>query len=142
MNERGRLCSIAWWRRRRSLGLVTMRSARRADVKQQLRRRRCADWGMGVARAGGGGLDEWGWRLQAPVGGMALRLRMTGEIACFGGGVWGLRGSSVCINGIEVLGAQQAAIASPSGGTTIDNEARAAIAAMLSALRSHGLIEA
>jgi hypothetical protein len=34
-----------------------------------------------------------------------------------------------------------AAIANPSGGTTSDNEARAAIAQMLSAMRQHGLIE-
>jgi hypothetical protein len=95
-----------------------------------------------------GGVAAWtsgGWRFLAPVDGMTLQVRGNGANACFREGAWEigvLRGSSVSIHGTKVLGAQQAAIASPSGGTTIDNEARAAIGAMLSALRSHGLIEA
>ena len=52
-----------------------------------------------------------------------------------------LRGSSILIGGQQVVGARVAAIASPAGGTTIDSEARAAIAAALGALRQHGLIE-
>jgi hypothetical protein len=95
-----------------------------------------------------GAVAAWtsgGWRFQAPVEGMALRVRGSGATACFRSGAWEigvLRGSSVSIDGTKVLGAQQAAIVSPSGGATIDAEARVAIAAMLSALRSHGLIEA
>jgi hypothetical protein len=86
-----------------------------------------------------------GWRFQAPVEGMALRLRGSGEIACFRGGAWEvgvMRGSSVVIDGVRVIGPRQSAIAQPSGGTIIDAEARAAIGAMLAALESHGLIEA
>jgi hypothetical protein len=86
-----------------------------------------------------------GWRFLAPVDGMTLQVRGSGASVCFRSGAWEigvLRGSSVSIDGTKVLGAQQAAIAGPSGGATIDAEARAAIEAMLSALRSHGLIEA
>jgi hypothetical protein len=44
------------------------------------------------------------------------------------------------IDGIKVVGAQQSAIADPSGGTTVDVETRAAMGQVLATLRSHGLI--
>ena len=44
------------------------------------------------------------------------------------------------VNGTQVVGARQAAIAAPSGGTTIDSQARTAINSILTALRAHGLI--
>lgn len=69
-----------------------------------------------------------GWRLIAPTDGMSLLVKSTGTFAVHSGGAW-------------AVGAQAAAaIGNPAGGTTIDTEARAAIAAMLAALRSHGLI--
>jgi hypothetical protein len=40
-----------------------------------------------------------------------------------------------------VVGSQAAAIASPTGGTNVDVQARSTIDAILSALRQHGLIE-
>ena len=52
-----------------------------------------------------------------------------------------LRGSALVLQGDQVVGSRQPAIASPSGGTTTDAEARAAIEQLLSALRQHGLIE-
>jgi hypothetical protein len=90
------------------------------------------------------GWTSGGWRFQGPVEGMALRVRASGEMACFRGGAWEigiLRGSSVVIDGAQVIGPRKSAIADPAAGTVIDVEARAAIAAMLSALRNHGLIE-
>jgi len=39
-----------------------------------------------------------------------------------------------------VLGPQQTAIADPSGGSTVDAEARTAIGSILTAMRTHGLI--
>ena len=48
--------------------------------------------------------------------------------------------TSVSIAGRQVVGPRQSAIGTPAGGTTIDIEARGAIAAILTALRSHGLI--
>jgi hypothetical protein len=44
------------------------------------------------------------------------------------------------IAGQQVVGGRLAAIASPSGGTTIDAEARAAVTQILATLRGHGLI--
>jgi hypothetical protein len=44
------------------------------------------------------------------------------------------------LGGLVVVGAWGAAIAAPAGGTTIDVEGRAAISAILAALRSHGMI--
>lgn len=54
-----------------------------------------------------------------------------GELVC----------SSLLVNGVRVVGGRQPAVASPSGGTIIDEEARAAINALTAALMSHGLIE-
>ncbi len=51
-------------------------------------------------------------------------------------------GGAVRVANIKVLGEQQPAIATPSSGTPIDSEARAAISSMLTALRNHGIIAA
>jgi hypothetical protein len=48
--------------------------------------------------------------------------------------------ASISVAGEQVEGPQQPAIGDPAGGATIDVEARAAIAALLAAARSHGLI--
>jgi hypothetical protein len=93
-----------------------------------------------------GAVASWtsgGWRFQPPAEGMALRVRGSGMVACFRSGAWEvgvLRGSSLAIDGVKVVGAQASAIADPSGGTVVDVDARAALAAVLGALRSHGLI--
>jgi hypothetical protein len=52
-----------------------------------------------------------------------------------------IRGSSLILEGQQVVGERASAIASPAGGSTIDVEARSAIGQILSTLRSHGLIE-
>lgn len=44
------------------------------------------------------------------------------------------------VDGVKVVGAQSGAITDPTGGSTVDAEARTAIGSILSALRSHGLI--
>lgn len=44
------------------------------------------------------------------------------------------------VAGLKVVGAQQGAINSPTGGSTVDSASRTAIGAILSALRVHGLI--
>jgi Protein of unknown function (DUF2793) len=44
------------------------------------------------------------------------------------------------VDGVKVIGARQPNIASPIGGTVIDTEARVAIAALLTALQTHGLV--
>jgi hypothetical protein len=52
-----------------------------------------------------------------------------------------LRGSALLLDGIQVVGARRPAIASPSGGSTTDSEARATLDQLLNAMRAHGLIE-
>jgi hypothetical protein len=52
-----------------------------------------------------------------------------------------LRCASLRVGGVQVVGERQPAVPSPSGGTIIDAEARAAINALTAALMSHGLIE-
>jgi hypothetical protein len=44
------------------------------------------------------------------------------------------------INNVPLLTVRQPAIATPSAGTVMDGESRAAISAILATLRTHGLI--
>jgi hypothetical protein len=91
------------------------------------------------------GYTSGGWRFVAPAPGISAYVKSTGECATYRSGVWEfgiLRGSSIRVDDQQVVGARLAAIASPSGGTTIDSEARVTINALLGALRQHGLIEA
>ena len=86
-----------------------------------------------------------GWRFVLPVEGMALFERASGTWAVFRAGAWEigkLRGSSLLIDGQQVIGPRVAAIESPSGGSVIDVEARDALGSVLDTLRQHGLIEA
>jgi len=94
-----------------------------------------------------GNLATWtdgGWRFTAPVAGMTVwdlnagyRLRWTG--AAWSNGEWPV--SALTIGGQQVVGPRLETVPSPSGGTIIDAEARAAVAAIIVALRTHGLIE-
>ncbi len=68
-----------------------------------------------------------------------------GVFARFDGAAWS-RGDVVArrplIGGVPVVDLQQPQISARSGGATIDGEARAAIGAILAAMRAHGLIAA
>ncbi|MEG3089133.1 DUF2793 domain-containing protein [Sphingomonas sp. PB4P5] len=89
------------------------------------------------------GWTEGGWRFVAPVESLVVWIVEAAVIARFSGGAWvvgELTGSRVVIDGVRVVGARQPAVASPSGGTTVDTQARAALAALLTAVRAHGLI--
>jgi Protein of unknown function (DUF2793) len=89
------------------------------------------------------GWTSGGWRFVAPVEGMSLFVRSLATWAVFRGGAWEtglLRGDALVIGGEQVIGSRAAAIADPTGGATVDNEARTAIGAILGALREHGLI--
>jgi Protein of unknown function (DUF2793) len=86
-----------------------------------------------------------GWRFVSPAEGMRLFERTSGTWAAFRNGSWetGLvRGVSLVIGGQQVVGERRAAIDTPAGGSVVDTEGRLAIAAILDALRQHGLIEA
>jgi hypothetical protein len=92
-------------------------------------------------------LASWtsgGWRFIRPVEGMAVWDRVAQLDRRWTGGEWShgeISAASVTIGGAQVLGSRQPAVTSPSGGTTIDTEARAALHSLLVALRTHGLIE-
>jgi hypothetical protein len=90
------------------------------------------------------GWTSGGWRFVEPTDGMRLIVRSTATEAAYRDGAWELgavRGSALLIGGEQVVGARMAAIASPAGGAVIDAEARAALDAILGAMRAHGLIE-
>lgn len=85
-----------------------------------------------------------GWRFLSPTEGQSLLVKSTGLRAEFRGGSWEfgvIRTGSVMIGGVEVISTRSAAIAGPSGGSTVDSEARTAIGEILAALSHHGLIE-
>jgi uncharacterized protein DUF2793 len=85
-----------------------------------------------------------GWRFIQPFEGMAFYVRSTASWAVYRGATWEigkLRGDALIIGGEQVVGPRAAAIASASGGATIDAEARAALDQILSAMREHGLID-
>lgn len=90
------------------------------------------------------GWTTGGWRFVAPQEGMRLWLDADAGFALFRGGEWhaGQAFGKVFVEGRQVVGKQVDAIAEPSGGVTVDAEARTAIVSVLDALRAHGLVEA
>jgi hypothetical protein len=89
------------------------------------------------------GWTSSGWIFVEPREGMALWLGPEQGIARFSGGTWhlGALHGKVFVEGDQVVGPRCAGVAEPSGGSTVDAEARAAIISVLEALRTHGLIE-
>jgi hypothetical protein len=88
-------------------------------------------------------MTQGGWRFVAPVTGMTAWLQDAGHWLWWDGSNWNrdtIPVPGISVGGVRVIGGQQPAIADPAGGTTIDDEARAAISALFAALRSHGLI--
>lgn len=108
-------------------------------------------WIVGEAPAGiwSGRADQvagWtlaGWRFVVPCEGMRLWIIADQAFALFSGGNWEIGRSygRLFVEGMQVVGPRVAAIAEPAGGLTVDAEARAAIMAVLEALRGHGLVE-
>jgi hypothetical protein len=84
-----------------------------------------------------------GWRFVTPIEGLAAFVRSSGLTAVFRTGAWELgtlRGDRVEIGGQQIVGPQGSAIAAPTAGSVVDAQARAAVSAILAALRQHGLI--
>ena len=84
-----------------------------------------------------------GWRFQLPLEGISAFVRNQAVTATFRNGNWEigqLRCSGLYVGGDKVVGGRGAAIAAPSGGSTVDTQARSTIGLILSALRQHGLI--
>lgn len=94
-----------------------------------------------------GSLAVWtsgGWRFINPVPGMlvwnkALDYWVHWTGAGWANGTWPV--ATLIISGQQVVGPRLSTIANPSGGTTIDTEARAVIESVIVALKTHGLIE-
>lgn len=84
-----------------------------------------------------------GWRLYPPTDGVELFNKAGAEWISYRDGAWEqgiVRGCSLVIGGQQVIGARQRPITDPTGGSVIDVEARAAMGAVLAAMRQHGLI--
>ncbi len=94
----------------------------------------------------GDSLATWtggGWRFTMPVPGMAVWDQDAGHWRHWSGAAWiaGCPVAALLIGGEQVVGPREPDIPSPSGGTTIDAEARAAIDLLIVTLKSHGLID-
>lgn len=86
-----------------------------------------------------------GWRFLAPFDGLHVWIRDQKLWGVRGQGGWvagTVAAAKVEIGGQQVVGPRLSAIADPSGGAVVDDPARSAIAAILAALRAHGLISA
>lgn len=86
---------------------------------------------------------EGGWRFVPAPDGMRVWLKDQRLWATRDGGSWRIgaeRAASLTIGTHQVIGPREPAIAAPSGGGTVDAEARDAIAAIIARLASHGLI--
>lgn len=90
------------------------------------------------------GFTDAGWKFVAPREGTIAYVASMAVWTVFRGGAWEmgtLRGNSLLIGGEQVVGARSAAISAPTGGATVDAEARTAVGEILATMRAHGLIE-
>lgn len=90
------------------------------------------------------GWTAGGWRFLEPQPGTRVWNKTAGLWLHWTGSGWSdgsLPAAALIISGQQVVGSRQPAVPSPSGGTTIDSEARAGIDSIIVALRTHGLID-
>ena len=89
------------------------------------------------------GWTAGGWRFVAAREGMRAWVIESDGFALFRSGEWHLGEAygRLIVDGEQVVGERAEAIEEPDGGTTVDTEARTAIAAILAAMRGHGLLE-
>ncbi len=108
-------------------------------------------WIVGAAPSGAwagradaiAGWTAGGWRFVLPVEGMTAWIGARELPARHLSGVWSigaLTATKMVIAGEQVVGPREAAIADPAGGSVVDAESRATLAAILVMLRAHGLI--
>ena len=89
------------------------------------------------------GWTDGGWRFLAPREGLAVWSRAEQCRSEWDGTTWRtgrVLARELVVDGKKVIGSQRSAIAIPVGGQVIDNEARNALIAVISALGVHGLI--
>ena len=85
-----------------------------------------------------------GWRFVAPAEGMIVWNKAATLPLRWSGTAWStgeIEGASLVVGGQQVVGERQPSVPSPSGGTIIDAQARAAVDDLIAALMSHGLID-
>lgn len=85
-----------------------------------------------------------GWRFVGPRAGLRVAVAHENSIYVHNGTDWGIdpvHSDGFYVAGERIVGAREAAIADPAGGSTVDAEARATVAQILSMLRTHGLID-
>lgn len=92
-----------------------------------------------------GHIASWtraGWRFVEPCEGMRFWIVADRAFALFSQGRWaaGRSYGRLFVEGLQVVGPRAAAITEPTGGATVDAEARTSIASILEALRTHGLL--
>lgn len=86
-----------------------------------------------------------GWRFVAPVPGQRCWTAALTREARYEPGEWRigeLHAAQVIIDGDPVLGPRGAAVPAPTGGATVDAEARATLAAIIARMVAHGLVDA
>lgn len=86
---------------------------------------------------------EGGWRFVMPRTGMHVWDDHEARLLRWTGLAWesSLAIDAVFVGGVQVVGSRLAEIATPSGGTIIDTQARSAVEEIIVALKSHGLID-
>lgn len=88
-------------------------------------------------------MGDGGWVFLEAFEGLAVYDANSGFTRRYVGSGWqadALVGNLIDLNGDQVVGTRQGAIASPSGGSTKDTQARTAIDSLIAALAAHGLI--
>lgn len=87
---------------------------------------------------------EGGWRFIAARAGLHVDVADRNHALFYDEFEWRagqIRDDGIYMDNEKVVGARMAAVATPSGGAVIDDEARFSVAAILTVLRHHGLIE-
>jgi hypothetical protein len=87
--------------------------------------------------------SDGGWRFVAALEGAQVLDKASGQIVVRRSGAWEtgvVRAQEVRINGQAVVRERQPAVPDPLGGAVVDGQCRAAVAAILATLRTHGLI--
>ncbi len=88
-------------------------------------------------------LTSGGWRFVAPRKGLHVATTDDGLTRIYDGAAWTLdqaRPDGYYVSGQRVVAARQSAITDPTGGATVDSQARTALGLVLAAMRAHGLI--
>jgi hypothetical protein len=84
------------------------------------------------------------WRFLVPVAGMSIWDKSAGFARRWTGSGWSdgkVAAAGLTVDGEQVVGPRLSALGIPSGGSVVDVEARAAVAALIVTLKSHGLTD-